>query len=147
VERPFGPTFKTGPGSDTSQPPWKVTKFAKGFNNHAFEGEGDIFPWKKKQGNTFPSKPWSSNKNCEGLIPMHEGDIFTGGSIRINRRFGSSRLNLACAGLLLEIRDEAARRSPMKLHLAHLTFAYTVTINASAHFVGRSSFALWRSPG
>jgi hypothetical protein len=40
----------------------------------------------------------------------------------------------------------AARRSPMKLYLTHLTFTYTVTINTFvARFVGRSSFAQWRS--
>jgi hypothetical protein len=30
AERPFGPTFKTSLGSDTSQPPRKAAKIAKG---------------------------------------------------------------------------------------------------------------------
>jgi hypothetical protein len=49
AQRPSRPTIKIGPGCSTSQTPQEVSTMAKGFINHAFEGEGDAFSWKKKE--------------------------------------------------------------------------------------------------
>jgi hypothetical protein len=43
---------------------------------------------------------------------MCEGDAFKGESAHINRRFGSSGLNLACEGLLLRMRSEGRKEIP-----------------------------------
>jgi hypothetical protein len=42
----------------------------------------------------------SCTQNCEGPIPMHEGEAFRD-LVRINHRFDSSGFNLACEALLL----------------------------------------------
>jgi hypothetical protein len=42
--RQFGPTFKIGSGSDTSQSPQEATKTVKGFGSQSFKGEGGAFP-------------------------------------------------------------------------------------------------------
>jgi hypothetical protein len=43
TERLDGPTFRTGLGSATITLSHKAAKSAKSFDNHAFEGEGNVF--------------------------------------------------------------------------------------------------------
>jgi hypothetical protein len=48
TERPFGPTFKTGPGSDTFHPPRKDAKIAKGLITTCSKVRVTFFSEKKK---------------------------------------------------------------------------------------------------
>jgi hypothetical protein len=68
IKRLTGPTFKTGPGSDMITLSRKLTKSAESFDDHVFEGEGDIFLGENKhvltEASPFHPKPQRSNPNA-----------------------------------------------------------------------------------
>jgi hypothetical protein len=67
--------------------------------------------------------------------------MLSGESVRINRSFGSSGLNLACKGLLLGMQKGGHMETPMKLHLTHRTFVGIAIVNTFICFAGRDSLA------
>jgi hypothetical protein len=122
-------------------------KIVMSFDIHALEGQGDALSQKKNwmsacmpksssprlttkgsPKNIHKRKSWSSNPNARG---WH----FLENLGRINRRFGSSELNLACHELPLGMRIEGPSRFPRQSFISHIKLRWNSLINVPSKSV------------